>query len=121
MDMSKLKTVTSLFFLVFSLDTFALNLVEMQKPVGGGLYDNRSCNDLYMQALTLEKESFSYAADRGDKTQVASIVSTVFTPAIYFLGYSAFQDYKQKARSESTFIEIEDIRLRMAEKRCFVK
>lgn len=119
--MKILKYITFVLFLLTSIQSSALNLVEMKKPVGGGLYDSRSCNDLYMQALTLEKESFSYAADRGNKTQVASIVSTVFTPAIYFLGYSAFQDYKDSARSKTTFTEIEDIRLRMAEKRCFVK
>ncbi len=119
--MKTLKYITFIFFLLSSVQSLALNLVEMSTPAEKGLYDSRSCNDLYVQASALEKESFSYAADRGSKTQVASIVSTVFTPALYYLGYSAFQDYKDDIRSKSTFSEIEQIRFRMAEKRCFAK
>ena len=119
--MKTLKYIIFIFFLLSSVQSSALNLVEMNKSGEQGLYDSRSCNDLYMQASALEKESFSYAADNSSKTQVASLVSTVFTPALYYLGYSAFQDYKDDIRSKSTFSEIEQIRFRMAEKRCFEK
>jgi hypothetical protein len=73
-----------------------------------------------MQASELEKESFAYYKS-SSKTQVASIVSTVFAPAIYYLGYSVFQDYKNETRTKSAFTEIEEVRFRMAEKRCFTK
>jgi RsiW-degrading membrane proteinase PrsW (M82 family) len=119
--MKLLKTLTIAVFILFSTQSFALNLVEMHKPAGESLYDSRSCNDLYMEAVALEKESFSYAAGNGNRTKVASIVSTVFTPALYYLGYSAYQDYKTEADSKSTFAKIEEIRFRMAEKRCFSK
>ncbi len=119
--MGILKYTTLLFFLIVSAQSSALNLVQMHKPAQESLYDSRSCNDLYMQASGLEKESFSYAADNGNKTQVASIVGTIFTPALYYLGYSAYQDYKNGINSKTTFSEIEEIRLRMAEKRCFEK
>lgn len=115
------KYIIFISFLLLSAQSSALNLVEINKPIKQGLYDNRSCNDLYMEALALEKESFSYAAGNGNKTQVASVVSTIFTPALYYLGYSAYQDYKNEIDSRSTFVEIEEIRFRMAEKRCFTK
>lgn len=119
--MKTLKIITFTFFILASAQSSALNLGEMHKPVEGSLYDSRSCNDLYMQAVALEKENFSYESGNGNKTQVASIVSTIFTPAIYYLGYSAYKDYKNDVDSKSSFAKIEDIRLRMAEKRCFTK
>lgn len=120
-NMKTPKFITFTFLLLVSAQSSALNLVEMNKPVGESLYDSRSCNDLYMQASALEKESFSYAANKGSKTQLASIVSTVFAPAVYYLGYSAYQDYKNENNAESSFAQIEEIRFRMAEKRCFEK
>ncbi len=119
--MGILKYITLLILLIVSAQSSALNIVQFNQTVEENLYDSRSCNDLYMQTLTLEKESFSYAAGNGNKTQVASIVSTVFTPALYFLGYSAYQDYKTELNAKSAFAEIEDVRFRMAEKRCFAK
>jgi RsiW-degrading membrane proteinase PrsW (M82 family) len=117
--MGNLKYFVSLIIIVFSAQSWALNLVDLNRETGERLYDSRSCNDLYMEAMALEKQSFSYQAGSGNKTQVASVVSTVFTPALYFLGYSVYQEYKTEIKSKSTFAEIEDIRFRMAEKRCF--
>jgi len=119
MEHSKFLIFTSL--LLISAPCSALNLAEINHPIEQGLYDSRSCNDLYMQALNLEKESHLYKTDRNNTTQVASLISTVFAPAIYYLGYSAYQDYKQEKLTQTAFVEIEDIRLRLAEKRCFVK
>ncbi|NOG60774.1 MAG: hypothetical protein HND53_09765 [Proteobacteria bacterium] len=119
--MGTLKYLILLFFLICSTQSFALNLVEFKKPVGENLYDSRSCNDLYMEASALEKESFSYAAGNRNKTQIAGMVSTVFAPALYYMGYTAYQDYKKEIDSKSTFDKIEEIRFRMAEKRCFTK
>jgi hypothetical protein len=107
-------------FLLASTQTAAINLIEMNQSMEESLYDSRSCNDLYMQASALEKESFNNSSF-GKRTQVASFVSAVFAPAIYYLGYSAFQDYNNGIRSKAAFDQVEDIRLRMAEKRCFTK
>jgi hypothetical protein len=119
MELSKYITFISL--LLISAQSAALNLAEINQPIEEGIYDSRSCNDLYMQASTLEKESFTYKTGFGAKTQVASIVTTVFAPAVYYLGYSAFQNYKNGINSKAAFAEIEEIRFRMAEKRCFAK
>ncbi len=119
--MKTLKIITFTLFVLASAQSLALNLAEIHKPADSSLYDSRSCNDLYMEAMALEKENYSYERGNGNKTQVASVVSTIFAPAVYYLGYSAIQDYKNKANSKSSFVKIEDIRLRMAEKRCFVK
>jgi hypothetical protein len=109
-------------FLLSSTQSAAINLVELSQPIDESLYDSRSCNDLYMQASALEKESFAnQSSSFGKRTQVASFVSAVFAPAIYYLGYSALQDYKSGIRSKTAFEEVEEIRFRMAEKRCFTK
>ncbi len=114
-------------FIIFNVCIFAsaqvlaLNLVQTKESVGEKLYDSRSCTDLYMEASALEKQSFSYETNKGERTQIASAVITVFTPALYLLGYSAFQDYKTAVGAESTFAKIEEVRYRMAEKRCFEK
>lgn len=114
-------------FIIFSVCIFAsaqalaLNLVQTRESIEDKLYDTRSCNELYMKASALEKQSFSYETNTGERTQIASAVSTVFTPALYLLGYSAFQDYKKGVEAKSTFAKIEEVRYRMAEKRCFEK
>ena len=108
-------------FIFASTQSMALNLVDFSQPVEEKFYDARSCNDLYLEASALEKQSFSYEEDKGDKTMLASVASTVFTPALYLVGYSAVKDYKDEIESKSTFDKIEEIRYRMAEKRCFEK
>ncbi len=119
MELSKYITFISL--LLIGTQSTALSLAEINQPIEQGIYDSRSCNDLYMQASVLEKESFSYKTGFGTRTQVASIVTTIFAPAVYYLGFSAFQDYKNGINSKAAFVEIEEIRFRMAEKRCFAK
>jgi hypothetical protein len=115
------KYIIFTFLLLISAQSSALNLAEINQPIEKGLYDNRSCNDLYVQATSLEKNFMAYEANAGSRTQVASIVSAVFAPAIYYLGYSAFHDYKNGLHTKQTFAQIEEVRYRMAQKRCFAK
>lgn len=119
MELSKYIIFISL--LLISAQSSALNLTEINQPIEQDLYDSRSCNDLYMLTINLEKESLRFKSGRENSTEVASLVSTVFAPAIYYLGYNAFQDYKTDKRNKTAFAKIEEIRFRMAEKRCFVK
>lgn len=118
--MKNFKYITFISLLLVSAQSTALNLTEINQPIEQGLYDSRSCNDLYMQATAFEKEAFGYKSG-SNKTQVASMVSAVFAPAIYYLGFSVFQDYKNGIRSKTAFTEVEAIRSRMSEKRCFAK
>lgn len=121
--MNRLKQILLITILVFSTNSAALNLAGTNQTITNGLYDNRSCNDLYMQASALEKDTFinktNFYSD--NKTRVASIALTVFSPAVYYFGFSAFQNYKAQTRSQTALSEIEAIRFRMAEKRCFEK
>ena len=107
--------------LLMSTQSFALNLVDFNQTNVDKLYDARSCNDLYMEVSALEKKNLSYMQDNGNKTLIASVASTVFTPALYLVGYSAVKDYKTDQVAKSNFEKIEEIRLRMAQKRCFEK
>jgi len=108
--------------LFLSMNSYALNISGVEKPVTDSLYDNRSCNDLYMQASALEQDTYfnKISIYNDNKSRSAGIAMTVFAPAIYYLGYSAFQNYNNQLRSEAAFSEIEELRFRMAEKRCFV-
>ncbi len=115
------KYITFISLLLISIPSMALNLVEMNQQIEIDLYDNRSCNYLYMQAKSVEKNLFAYEANHGSKTQLASVMTTLFAPAVYYLGYSAFYDYKNSMSAKAVFTEIEDIRFRMAEKQCFTK
>lgn len=114
-------------FIIFSICIFAsaqalaLNLIQTEESVEEQFNNNRSCNELYIEASALEKQSFSYETDKGERTQMASAVSTVFAPAFYLLGYSAIQDYRTSIKAKSTFAKIEEVRYQMAEKRCFEK
>ena len=111
-----------IFILLFSANGFALNLSDTNQSITNELYDNRSCGELYMQASALERDT--YANKRGfysDRTtRVATYAMAVFgLPIASYLGYSSFQNYKAGIRSEAALSEIEKIRYRMAEKRCF--
>ena len=118
--MRKLKIFIFSSFLLINTESNALNLIEFNRTVEDNLYDSRSCNDLYMQASSLEKQFFANTGP-SNRTQVASLVSAVFTPALYYLGYSAYQDYQANINMKLAFAEIEEIRVRMAEKRCFIQ
>jgi hypothetical protein len=107
--------------LIFSSHSIALSLTEINQPLDDGLYDSRSCNDLYLEATALEKESFIYKNGNQATMTVASIASTVFTPALYFVGYNAFKNFKSEKQSQTALSKIEEVRYRLAEKRCFTK
>ena len=119
--MKKQIVIVFIISLFISAQSWALNLVDFKQSADEKLYDDRSCNDLYMEASALEKQTFSYAEDKSNKTLMASVASTVFTPALYLVGYSAIKDYKNEADAKSTFVKMEELRYRMAEKRCFEK
>ncbi|HIF51747.1 MAG TPA: hypothetical protein EYQ42_09535 [Thiotrichaceae bacterium] len=95
--MKLLKYITLIPLALFSAQSSAINLTEINQTGEESLYDSRSCNDLYMQASILEKQSYNNAG-YGERTQIASFMSTVFAPAIYYMGFSAYQDYKNGIR-----------------------
>lgn len=107
--------------LLFSLQSTALNLSGLDQPLADGLYDDRSCNDLYLQASALEQDTFINKTNiyNDKRTRVSSYAVAIFTPAFYYLGFNAFQNYRAQIHSEIAFIKISEIRSRMAEKRCF--
>lgn len=101
--------------------TFAFNTDNIKTARSQPLFDTRSCNELYVEASALEKLSYAddydYFNDRN--ARVAGIASTVFAPAIYYFGYAAYKDVSSKSEALTALSSINDIRNRMAEKRCF--
>ncbi|MEQ8428167.1 MAG: hypothetical protein RLT87_04685 [Gammaproteobacteria bacterium] len=107
--------------LVLPAYAMAFNINAVGKAGNNSMFDSRSCNELYMQASALEKQTYqhqhNYYTDK--QAQAASIASAVFTPAFYYFGYAAFKDYKSQVDATSAMQDIDAIRARMAEKRCF--
>lgn len=99
----------------------AFSVDAVGKSNHDNLFDPRSCNELYMQATALEQRHYrlrhNYYTDKN--AQAAGIASAVFTPALYYFGYAAYKDLQSDKSMNSTQLEIDAIRTRMAEKRCF--
>ncbi|MCZ6804404.1 MAG: hypothetical protein O7D86_10840 [Proteobacteria bacterium] len=119
--MAKFNCITFILLLLFSTQSSALNLSRIDQPLEDGIYDNRNCNDLYLQASALEQDTFINKTNiyNDKRASVASYAVAVFTPAFYYLGFNAFQNYRAQIHSEIAFSKISEIRYRMAEKRCF--
>ncbi len=115
--------IKRLFFisLGFSIGFPVTALSELQAARPQSLYENRTCQQLYLAAAQLENKALNYKSDlfNQENNTVASIVSTVFTPALYFLGYSNLMSFKSKREAHHSNMELNKIRYRMAEKRCF--
>lgn len=117
--MSNFKTISLIFLLLLSMQAYALNLAGTEQSITEGFYDNRTCNDLYMQASALEQKTFHYKTNYYSDKRVASYALAVVSPALYFFGYAPYQNHLDQTRSQLATSEIKHIRLRMAEKRCF--
>ena len=102
-------------------EAFNVNAIGDSDSNSDKLYDSRSCNELYMQVSALEKTSYSNKENHftNSKAQAASMAMTVFPPAIYYFGYAAYKDLESSMRAKAALEEMDSIRYRMAEKRCF--
>ncbi len=98
---------------------FSIDAVGQSKH--DNLFDPRSCHQLYIQATALEQQHYrlrhNYYTDKN--AQAAGIASAVFTPALYYFGYAAYKELQSEKDVATTRLEIDSIRTRMAEKRCF--
>lgn len=107
--------------LLLGTPAMAFNIEAVGKTNNDSMFDSRSCNELYMQASTLEKQTYqhqrNYYTDKN--AQAAGIASAVFSPAFYYFGYAAYKDYQSQRDASSAMEQIDAIRTRMAEKRCF--
>ncbi len=117
--MPTLKYISLISLSLFSIQANSLNLAGAEQTFTEGLYDNRSCNDLYMQASALEQKTFHYKTNYYSDQRVASYALAVVSPALFFFGYAPYQNHLDQKRSQLASSEIEHVRLRMAEKRCF--
>ena len=71
-------------------------------------------------ASALEKDTFIYKTNiNNNTTRGTRYALTIFSPAVFYLGFPAYQNHKQQTRSQIALGEIDQIRLRIAEKRCF--
>ena len=109
----------SLLVLVTAQNSWAFN--KAQPLENHPVMDLRHCEQLYARATELEarsqnRESSIYSAQNNN---VASVVSTVFTPALYFLGFSKIKQFTSRHQAMESLHELDAVRNRMAALRCF--
>ena len=85
------------------------------------LYENRSCEELYKEISELEFQSLNFESSlyNSRNNGIATVASTVFTPAVFFVGFSNAMTFKSEIESEKTSIRLNYLRNRMGEMRCF--
>lgn len=117
--MNKYYAYPLLTMLLLPLTVNAISLKQEKKSPS--LYENRTCEQLYQAATELESYSLNYKSDiyNQNNNNIASIVSTVFTPALYFLGYSNYMSFKSGVKAYESNQQLDKVRQRMAEMRCF--
>ena len=108
-----------LILLVTTTPAWPISVLQGQQPES--IYENRSCEQLYLAAGKLENKALNYESDVFNQRNntVASVVGTVFTPALYFLGYSSYMNFRSEREAHQSNHELDKIRYRMAELRCF--
>ncbi|MEM7027177.1 MAG: hypothetical protein AAF410_02995 [Pseudomonadota bacterium] len=117
-----MKKLMPIFFSFFiAMPVFAFNVDNIDSTSSVSLFDARSCNELYAEASALEKTSYAddYDHYNDSHAQVAGLASTIFAPAIYYFGYAAYKEMNSKKVAITARQDIDEIRQRMAEKRCF--
>jgi len=114
-----IRTFLYIYLITFSIPALSISQLQGQRP--DSLYENRTCEQLYLAAGKLESKALNYESDVFNQRNntLASIVSTVFTPALYFLGYSNLMNFKSDREAYRSNQELNKVRFRMAEMRCF--
>ncbi len=108
---------------LFSLDMHAFSANRTGFIQDDKLYDMRTCQQLYMEASVLEKETQLFKTNfyTDTRSRVAGYALTVFSPAIYYIGFKAYKNVESDFKAKRAMSEIDLIRQRMAEKHCFEK
>ena len=111
-----------LFFMtLIGMSTPSLALSMKLETELEGLYEDRTCAELYYAVSELEKRTLNYesALYNSRNNSLASVASTVFSPAIIFVGVSNAMQFKSELDSERQLQELNFLRQRMAEMNCF--
>ncbi len=81
-----------------------------------------SCHELYERRVALWRATQDYAPKYFDdpRNKAAVILGSIFTPAYYYLPYSALSSYLKSVRKGRHYAEIETLRDASAQQDCFV-
>lgn len=118
----KLKYITTLvLFSAVAIETPALT--NGAHTAANGVYENRTCNQLYMEVTRLEPDTHYYDYDLYNEknSHIAGYILTVFSPAIYYFGYTAYREVTDQYRISRVSRQVHTLRTRMAELHCFEK
>ena len=81
------------------------------------------CAELYARRVALMQQQLDYRPAYTDdpRNQAAVFIGTMFTPAFYFLPFSAIQDYVGADRKVRTERELDALRYAAAAQQCYVR
>ncbi|MDA0824538.1 MAG: hypothetical protein O3C28_19265 [Proteobacteria bacterium] len=94
-----------------------------REPAPATIPAGLSCIELYERRLELIRQSDDYKPSYWDdpRIQAAAFIGTIWTPAFYFLGYSAITAHLDELHTTDSRPNLNAIRRASATQRCFEK
>lgn len=119
--MKTINLIIIMFTVLFVSQTMALSIKESE--INYSAYENRSCEELYRDISALEHNTLNYDSPLYNRrnNDMATVASTVFTPAVFFVGFSNAMNFKSEYEASKNNQELNYLRNRMGEMRCFIK
>ncbi len=110
----------------FALERYrdARRLIEGPREIPLPVIDTaQSCGDLYRRRVTLRRHLDDYKPPywSDPRNQTAVFLGTIWTPAFYFLGYSAVSAHLDQLTDANPRAELDALSQASAQQRCFEK
>lgn len=108
----------------FALDRYhdGRLLIEGPHPLPTPAIDaSLDCTAIYERRVALRRARDDHNVDYWDdpRNQAAVFLGAIWTPAFYFLGYSALDAHLEDLRLDDPLVEIDALSRLSAQKRCF--
>lgn len=97
--------------------------ISVKTELDTSIYEHQSCEEMYYQVSELEIHTLNFESPiyNSRNNTIASVTSTVFTPAVFFVGFSHAMTFKSEIDASKISQELNYLRRRMGEMRCFTK
>ena len=112
-----------IFTLILMLYSTSSWSISVKAELDTSIYENRSCEELYQEISDLEINTLNFESPiyNSRNNTIASVTSTVFTPAVFFVGFSNAMTFKSEIEASKNNQELNYLRRRMGEMKCFTK
>ncbi len=114
---------SNLLFCLLLLNSNISWAISVKAELDTSIYDHQSCEELYYQVSELEIHTLNYESPiyNSRNNTIASVTSTVFTPAVFFVGFSHAMTFKSEIEASKVNQELTYLRRRLGEMQCFTK